>query len=97
MEGGALSVRCGNGIEVSGAGLSFHLDPRSLSTKKVPTGTVCCTSHAHSDHIPSTFERKGPNRIVVIRVHQALHLRDQGKGDIDASIATGSRCTMPAM
>jgi putative mRNA 3-end processing factor len=64
MEGGALSVRCGNGIEVSGAGLSFHLDPRSLSIKKVPSGTVCCTSHAHSDHIPSSFERKGPNRIV---------------------------------
>ena len=38
MEGGALNVRCGNGIEVSGAGLNFHLDPRSLSTKKVPAG-----------------------------------------------------------
>lgn len=64
MAGDALSVRLGNGIEVSGGDLSFHLDPRNISAKKRLPGSFCCTSHAHSDHIPSSFERKGENRLI---------------------------------
>ncbi|QLH75332.1 MAG: hypothetical protein HPY73_07730 [Methanomassiliicoccales archaeon] len=64
MEGDALTVKVGNGVEVSAAGFACHLDPRSLSSKDALPGSVFCTSHAHSDHIPTKYERKGENRIV---------------------------------
>ncbi|MCE5296401.1 MAG: MBL fold metallo-hydrolase [Euryarchaeota archaeon] len=64
MEGDALTVRIGNGIEVTGENLGCHLDPRSLSSKDMLPNGVFCTSHAHSDHIPTKYERKGENRVM---------------------------------
>jgi len=64
MEGDALTVRIGNGIEVLGGDFACHLDPRSLMTKDLLPNGVFCTSHAHSDHIPTKYERKGENRVM---------------------------------
>jgi putative mRNA 3-end processing factor len=51
MEGDALAIRPGNGIEVIGEGLICRLDPRRLEGE-----AVNCISHAHSDHLPRGFE-----------------------------------------
>jgi putative mRNA 3-end processing factor len=51
MEGDALVIRPGNGIEVIGKELTCHLDPRRLTSD-----VVNCISHAHSDHLPRGFE-----------------------------------------
>jgi putative mRNA 3-end processing factor len=64
MEGDALTVRIGNGTEVTGGDLACHLDPRSISPKDMLPNGVFCTSHAHSDHIPTKYDRKGNNRII---------------------------------
>jgi len=50
MERDGPSVRLGNGIEVAYGDTTFFLDPR-----KVTAEGVCCVSHAHSDHMPSSF------------------------------------------
>ncbi|MDD1770949.1 MAG: hypothetical protein LUO79_07680 [Methanomassiliicoccales archaeon] len=50
MAGDALQIRLGNGIELSGP-MEVRLDPRRLEA-----GAVNCISHAHSDHLPRSFE-----------------------------------------
>lgn len=50
MEGDALQVRLGNGIELSGP-REVRFDPR-----RIEAGAVNCISHAHSDHLPRSFE-----------------------------------------
>ncbi|MEM0449016.1 MAG: MBL fold metallo-hydrolase RNA specificity domain-containing protein [Methanomassiliicoccales archaeon] len=51
MEGDALSIRPGNGIELRSGELIYRFDPARL------TGDgVNCISHAHSDHLPRSFE-----------------------------------------
>jgi putative mRNA 3-end processing factor len=50
MVGDALQIRLGNGIEISGP-MEVRLDPRRLEK-----GAVNCISHAHSDHLPRSFE-----------------------------------------
>lgn len=100
MEGDALSVREGNGIEVSGGGLSFHLDPQNISSKKCMPGSACCTSHAHSDHIPSGLDRKGENHLIAseftrrfvseIKAREILPLEHPAVKMHDAGHVTGS-------
>lgn len=51
MERDGPSVQLGNGIEVACGDVKFLLDPR-----KVSADGVCCISHAHSDHMPSSFD-----------------------------------------
>ncbi|HUL39584.1 MAG TPA: MBL fold metallo-hydrolase [Methanomassiliicoccales archaeon] len=51
MEGDALAIRPGNGIEVEGKELACRLDPHRLEG-----GATNCISHAHSDHLPRGFE-----------------------------------------
>ncbi|OPY31443.1 MAG: hypothetical protein A4E32_01899 [Methanomassiliicoccales archaeon PtaU1.Bin124] len=59
MDGDALSVRHGNGIEVSCNDLHLHLDPTSISAE-----TICCISHAHSDHLPRRFNKNATDLVV---------------------------------
>ncbi|MDD1746596.1 MAG: MBL fold metallo-hydrolase [Methanomassiliicoccales archaeon] len=51
MEGDALSIRPGNGVEVLGREVTCRFDPHRISS----TG-LNCISHAHSDHLPRGFE-----------------------------------------
>ena len=51
MEGDGLSVKIGKGIEVSCGETKFYLDP----TCQAPADGITCVSHAHSDHMPSSF------------------------------------------
>lgn len=44
-------IHLGNGILVTMNGCSFRFDPR-----RVEEGDVCMISHAHSDHLPSSFK-----------------------------------------
>jgi len=50
MDRDGPSVQLGNGIEVACGDTRFFLDPR-----KVTEEGICCISHAHSDHMPSSF------------------------------------------
>ncbi len=50
MERDGPSVQLGNGIEVACGDAKFFLDPRKVSEE-----AICCISHAHSDHMPSSF------------------------------------------
>jgi len=51
MERDGPSVQLGNGIEVAYGDTKFFLDPRKVSAEG-----ICCISHAHSDHMPSSFD-----------------------------------------
>ncbi len=51
MDRDGPSVQLDNGIEVACRGARFFLDPR-----KVNVDGICCVSHAHSDHMPSSFD-----------------------------------------
>jgi putative mRNA 3-end processing factor len=51
MEGDALAIRSGNGIEVNGQEITCRFDPRRLASDGMN-----CISHAHSDHLPRGFE-----------------------------------------
>lgn len=51
MERDGPSVKLGNGIEVTSGEVKFFLDPRKVSAEG-----ICCVSHAHSDHMPSSFD-----------------------------------------
>ncbi len=51
MERDGLSVVSGNGIEVTTGQMKYFFDPR-----KVSAAGICCVSHAHSDHMPSSFD-----------------------------------------
>ena len=53
MEGDALQVRLGNGIEVNGRA-RVRLDPRKLEPE-----AVNCISHAHSDYLPRAVNGTG--------------------------------------
>jgi putative mRNA 3-end processing factor len=51
MEGDALAIRSGNGIEVNGQEITCRFDPHRLASDGLN-----CISHAHSDHLPRGFE-----------------------------------------
>ncbi len=74
MEGDALAIRCGNGIEVRSGELEFRLDPRRLESE-----ATNCISHAHSDHLPRSFagDRAVASRITLRcaseRLRRKLH------------------------
>ena len=59
MKGDALTVKLGNGIEVSSGEAHFHLDATSLSSD-----TLCCISHAHSDHLPKRFNKNATDQVI---------------------------------
>ena len=51
MDRDGPSGRLGNGIEVACGDTRFFPDPRKVSEEG-----ICCISHAHSDHMPSSFD-----------------------------------------
>lgn len=51
MEGDALSIRPGNGIELVSGEVTCRFDPHKLTRE-----SVNCISHAHSDHLPRSME-----------------------------------------
>ncbi|MCU0862102.1 MAG: hypothetical protein MUE65_07270 [Methanomassiliicoccales archaeon] len=51
MEGDALSIRPGNGIELVSGEVTCRFDPHKLAGEGLN-----CISHAHSDHLPRSME-----------------------------------------
>ena len=51
MEGDALAIRPGNGIEATVGDVACRFDPRRITAEGLN-----CISHAHSDHLPRGFE-----------------------------------------
>lgn len=51
MDRDGPSVQISNGIEVTSGKVKFFLDPRKVSAEG-----ICCVSHAHSDHMPTSFD-----------------------------------------
>lgn len=51
MEGDALAIRPGNGVEATVGDVACRFDPRRITAEGLN-----CISHAHSDHLPRGFE-----------------------------------------
>lgn len=49
---GAILIQLGNGILLQMDGRNYRFDPR-----RVLSGDVCMISHAHSDHLPTSFKQ----------------------------------------